>query len=134
MTAHRARLHGRLGSGGLICHDPCREVIRRRQFGTGAIWIFPHIQWVSRHARPPPSRSAAGVHFVMDPQLPIAESLLAPWRPGPLSRLDDVGRWGGRDSGAMSEALDGNSIGGLLIDVFGADMTAASSTCAPAAP
>ncbi len=29
----------------------------------------------------------------------------------------------------MSEALDGNSIGGLLIDVFGADMTAASSTC-----
>jgi ribosomal protein S27E len=27
------------------------------------------------------------------------------------------------------EALDGNSIGGLLIDVFGADMTAASSTC-----
>lgn len=29
----------------------------------------------------------------------------------------------------MAEALDGNSIGGLLIDVFGADMTAASSTC-----
>src|SRR5260370_41491151 len=29
----------------------------------------------------------------------------------------------------MVEALDGNSIGGLLIDVFGADMTAASSTC-----
>ena len=29
----------------------------------------------------------------------------------------------------MSEAMDGNSIGGLLIDVFGADMTAASSTC-----
>ena len=28
----------------------------------------------------------------------------------------------------MSEALDGNSIAGLLIDVFGADMTAASST------
>jgi hypothetical protein len=27
------------------------------------------------------------------------------------------------------EALDGNSIGGLLIDVFGADMTAASSVC-----
>ena len=29
----------------------------------------------------------------------------------------------------MVEALDGNSIGGLLIDVFAADMTAASSTC-----
>ena len=28
------------------------------------------------------------------------------------------------------DALDGNSIGGLLIDVFGTDMTAALSTCA----
>jgi hypothetical protein len=27
-------------------------------------------------------------------------------------------------------ALDGNAIGGLLIDVFGTEMTAASSTCA----
>jgi Family of unknown function (DUF6510) len=27
------------------------------------------------------------------------------------------------------DALDGNAIGGLLIDVFGADMTAALSTC-----
>ena len=27
------------------------------------------------------------------------------------------------------EPLDGNSIGGLLIDVFGADMTGASGTC-----
>ena len=27
------------------------------------------------------------------------------------------------------EALDGNSIGALLIDVFGTDMTAASSVC-----
>lgn len=27
------------------------------------------------------------------------------------------------------EALDGNSIGGLLIDVFGAEMTTASSVC-----
>ena len=27
------------------------------------------------------------------------------------------------------DALDGNSIGGLLIDVFGADMTAATSAC-----
>lgn len=27
------------------------------------------------------------------------------------------------------DALDGNSIGGLLIDVFGTDMTAALSTC-----
>ena len=27
------------------------------------------------------------------------------------------------------EALDGNSIGGLLIDVFGAEMTGASGTC-----
>jgi ribosomal protein L40E len=27
------------------------------------------------------------------------------------------------------DALDGNSIGGLLIDVFGADMTAVSSVC-----
>jgi hypothetical protein len=27
------------------------------------------------------------------------------------------------------DALDGNSIGGLLIDVFGTEMTAASSTC-----
>jgi ribosomal protein S27E len=28
------------------------------------------------------------------------------------------------------EALDGNSIGGLLIDVFGADLTAAGTACA----
>jgi len=28
------------------------------------------------------------------------------------------------------DALDGNAIGGLLIDVFGTEMTAASSTCA----
>ena len=28
------------------------------------------------------------------------------------------------------DAVDGNAIGGLLIDVFGTDMTAASSTCA----
>lgn len=28
------------------------------------------------------------------------------------------------------DALDGNSLGGLLIDVFGAEMTAADSTCA----
>jgi hypothetical protein len=27
------------------------------------------------------------------------------------------------------DPLDGNSIGGLLIDVFGADMTGASGTC-----
>jgi hypothetical protein len=27
------------------------------------------------------------------------------------------------------DALDGNAIGGLLIDVFGTEMTAASSTC-----
>ena len=27
------------------------------------------------------------------------------------------------------EPLDGNSIGGLLIDVFGTDMTSASGTC-----
>jgi uncharacterized Zn finger protein len=28
------------------------------------------------------------------------------------------------------DAVDGNAIGGLLIDVFGTEMTAASSTCA----
>jgi hypothetical protein len=28
------------------------------------------------------------------------------------------------------EAIDGNAIGGMLIDVFGRDMTAANSTCA----
>ena len=28
------------------------------------------------------------------------------------------------------DALDGNAIGGLLIDVFGTEMTAADSTCA----
>ena len=28
------------------------------------------------------------------------------------------------------DALDGNAIGGLLIEVFGAEMTAADSTCA----
>jgi hypothetical protein len=28
------------------------------------------------------------------------------------------------------DALDGNSIGGLMIDVFGAEMTVALSTCA----
>ena len=28
------------------------------------------------------------------------------------------------------EALDGNAIGGLLLDVFGAEMTTASGTCA----
>jgi hypothetical protein len=27
------------------------------------------------------------------------------------------------------DALDGNAIGGLLVDVFGTDMTAAPSTC-----
>ena len=27
------------------------------------------------------------------------------------------------------DALDGNAIGGLLVDVFGSDMTAAVSTC-----
>jgi hypothetical protein len=27
------------------------------------------------------------------------------------------------------EALDGNAIGGLLLDVFGTEMTAATSTC-----
>ena len=27
------------------------------------------------------------------------------------------------------DALDGNAIGGMMIDVFGTDMTAASSTC-----
>ena len=27
------------------------------------------------------------------------------------------------------DALDGNAIGGMLIDVFGTEMTAASSTC-----
>ena len=27
------------------------------------------------------------------------------------------------------EALDGNAIGGMLIDVFGTEMTAATSTC-----
>jgi hypothetical protein len=31
--------------------------------------------------------------------------------------------------GALMDALDGNAIGGLLIDVFGAEMTAAGSTC-----
>jgi hypothetical protein len=30
----------------------------------------------------------------------------------------------------MMEALDGNAIAGLLFDVFGAEMTTASSTCA----
>ncbi len=31
----------------------------------------------------------------------------------------------------MSKALDGDSIGGLLIDVFHTDMIAARSTCGP---
>ena len=31
------------------------------------------------------------------------------------------------------DAVDGNAIGGLLIDVFGAEMTAAVSTCATCA-
>jgi hypothetical protein len=30
----------------------------------------------------------------------------------------------------MMEALDGNAIGGLLLDVFGAEMTTATSICA----
>jgi len=34
----------------------------------------------------------------------------------------------------MPEALDGNSIRGLLIDVFGAGMTAGSSSVSPVAP
>lgn len=29
----------------------------------------------------------------------------------------------------MAEALDGNAIGGLLMDVFGAEMTTAHTTC-----
>jgi DNA-directed RNA polymerase subunit RPC12/RpoP len=35
-----------------------------------------------------------------------------------------------RDRRTLMDALDGNAIGGLLIDVFGTDMTAARSTCA----
>jgi Family of unknown function (DUF6510) len=30
---------------------------------------------------------------------------------------------------ALMDAVDGNAIGGLLIDVFGTEMTAANSTC-----
>jgi Family of unknown function (DUF6510) len=30
----------------------------------------------------------------------------------------------------MMEALDGNAVGGLLLDVFGAEMTNATGTCA----
>jgi len=30
---------------------------------------------------------------------------------------------------ALMDAVDGNAIGGLLIDVFGTEMTVASSTC-----
>jgi ribosomal protein S27E len=30
----------------------------------------------------------------------------------------------------MAQVLDGNAIGGLLIEVFGTEMTAASTTCA----
>jgi uncharacterized Zn finger protein len=32
------------------------------------------------------------------------------------------------------DAVDGNAIGGLLIDVFGIEMTAASSTCGTSRP
>ena len=34
------------------------------------------------------------------------------------------------DRRTLMDAVDGNAIGGLLIDVFGTEMTAASSTCA----
>src|SRR5262249_57143621 len=33
------------------------------------------------------------------------------------------------DRRTLMDALDGNAIGGLLIDVFGAEMTAATGTC-----
>ncbi len=36
----------------------------------------------------------------------------------------------GGGSAPQPDALDGNAIGGLLIDVFGAEMTAAAGTCA----
>jgi Family of unknown function (DUF6510) len=41
---------------------------------------------------------------------------------------DELGQY--RDGRTLMEALDGNAIGGLLIDVFGAEMTAARTTCA----
>lgn len=38
---------------------------------------------------------------------------------------------GSRASGAVDDsALDGNAIGGMLMDVFGAEMTGATGTCA----
>jgi ferredoxin-NADP reductase len=37
-------------------------------------------------------------------------------------------------TGGLMEALDGNAIGSMLIDVFGGDMTAASSSCGASRP
>src|SRR5580704_12520779 len=72
--------------------------------------------------------TSSAFHMAAAMAIPRFESGTTPLTGG-ISCLDDVGRSGGRHSEPMSEALDGNSIGGLLIDVFGADMTAASSTC-----
>ncbi len=44
-----------------------------------------------------------------------------------MTRLDTLATPGG--FAAQPDALDGNAIGGLLIDVFGTEMTAAAGTC-----
>jgi hypothetical protein len=41
-----------------------------------------------------------------------------------------VGGSGGAEAGVDDFALDGNAIGGMLMEVFGTDMTTAVGTCA----
>ena len=57
---------------------------------------------------------------------PGYESDLA-WLGYPPERGEDRAVQDGRR--ALMDAVDGNAIGGLLIDVFGTEMTAANSTC-----
>jgi hypothetical protein len=59
-------------------------------------------------------------------ELPGYESHLA-WLGYPLERAEDRAVLDPRR--ALMDAVDGNAIGGLLIDVFGTEMTAANSTC-----
>ena len=59
-------------------------------------------------------------------ELPGYESHLA-WLGYPPERGEDRAVRDPRR--ALMDAVDGNAIGGLLIDVFGTEMTAANSTC-----
>jgi hypothetical protein len=85
--------------------------------------------WASRHAAKvnlcPAERPADAE------ELPGYESHLA-WLGYPPERGEDRAVRDARR--ALLDAVDGNAIGGQLIDVFGAEMTAAKRTCGTSRP